>query len=141
MKAAIRERYGRPEDVVELRDIDLPTPVDDQVLVRVQAASINRADLDGLGPKPGFARFGTAIPIFVSMLVGPVVSIGSSRWTGLLLWWKPFDPADVAKLTDLIATGKVTPVVDRRFPLTEIVEALRYVNDKHARGKVIITMT
>ena len=57
MKAAVRERYGRPEDVVELRDLDRPTPVDDQVLVRVRAASVNRADLDGLGPKPGFARF------------------------------------------------------------------------------------
>ena len=74
------------------------------------------------------------------MLVGPVISIGSSRWTGLLLWWKPFNPDDVAKLTGLIAAGKVAPVIDRRFPLSEIVEALRYVDDKRAMGKVIITM-
>ena len=53
MKAAIRERYGPPE-VVEVREVDTPTPKDDEVLVRVRAASVNRADLDYLGPRPGF---------------------------------------------------------------------------------------
>ena len=55
MKAALRDRYG-PPDVVELRDIDRPLPADDEVLVRVEAASVNRADLDGLTPHPKFAR-------------------------------------------------------------------------------------
>jgi len=55
MKAAIRDRYG-PPDVVQLSDIDRPVPIDDQVLVRIQAASINRADLDLLRPEPGFTR-------------------------------------------------------------------------------------
>jgi len=55
MKAALRDRYGTP-DVVELRDVDRPVPSDDQVLVRVRAASVNRADLDGLKPPPSFVR-------------------------------------------------------------------------------------
>ena len=55
MRAAIRERYGPPE-VVEVREVDTPTPRDDEVLVRVRAASVNRADLDYLGPRPGFIR-------------------------------------------------------------------------------------
>ena len=55
MKAAYRDTYGSP-DVVEVRDVDRPTPADDQVLVRVRAASVNRADLDGLTPRPRFAR-------------------------------------------------------------------------------------
>lgn len=55
MKAAVRERYGSP-DVVELRDIDRPVPTGDQLLVRVRAASVNRADLDLIYPKPGFVR-------------------------------------------------------------------------------------
>lgn len=55
MKAALRDRYGTP-DVVELRDVENPVPSDDQVLIRVRAASVNRADLDGLKPRPGFAR-------------------------------------------------------------------------------------
>ena len=52
---------------------------------------------------------------------------------GLMLWWKPFAPDDVETLKDLIAAGKVTPVIDRRYPLSEIVEALRYV-DEAAQG-------
>jgi len=40
MKAIIRERYGRP-DVLELREVDRPVPTDDQVLLRVQASSVN----------------------------------------------------------------------------------------------------
>jgi NADPH:quinone reductase-like Zn-dependent oxidoreductase len=55
MKAAYRDRYGTP-DVVELREVERPTPSDDEVLVRVRAASVNRADLDGLTPKPSFVR-------------------------------------------------------------------------------------
>ena len=83
---------------------------------------------------------GTAWPILGGMVLGPLVSLASDKWTGLLLWWKPFKAEDVATLTDLIAAGKVKPVIDRRFPLSEVVEARRWVDDGHARGKVIITM-
>lgn len=55
MKAAVRDRYG-PPDVVRVVDVERPVPVGDQVLVRIEAASINRADLDLLYPKPGFTR-------------------------------------------------------------------------------------
>lgn len=326
MKAAVRDRYG-PPDVVKLKDVDRPTPSDDQVLVRVRAASVNRADLDGLGPRPGFIRLffglraprnhrigvdvagvvesvgasvtrfrpgdevfgdmfnfgqgafaeyvcaperafatmptgmafeeaatlphsailalqglrlrdgrsirpgdkvlidgasgnvgpfavqiakslgaevtgvcstakldfvlslgvdhvidytnvdytrtgerydwivdtdshhsilrvrralrrkgvyvtlgGSAFPIFGALLVGPLISRVGSRWTGLLLWWKPFNPDDVATLKELIAAGKVKPIIDRRFSLGEVVDALRYVDEGRARGKVVITV-
>lgn len=55
MRAAQRDRYGPPE-VVEIREIERPTPGEGQVVVRVRAASVNRADLDGLKPRPGFLR-------------------------------------------------------------------------------------
>ena len=325
MKAAIQDRYG-PPDVVRVVDVDRPVPTADQVLVRVRAASVNRADLDGLGPRPGFIRpviglraprntrmgidvagvvesvganvrrfrpgdevfgdmfvdgqgafaeyvcakekafetmptgmgfeeastlphsailaiqglrlrngrtprpgdrvlidgasgnvgpfavqiaksmgaevtgvsstakmdlvrslgadhvldytkvdytkegerydwivdtdshhsilsvrrtlkphgvyvtlGGTSFPIFAGMLVGPLISRFSDRWSGLMLWWKPFKTEDVATLKELIAAGKVKPVIDRRYPLSEVVDALRWVNDGHARGKVVIT--
>jgi NADPH:quinone reductase-like Zn-dependent oxidoreductase len=325
MKAAIQDRYG-PPDVVRVVDVDQPVPTADQVLVRVRAASVNRADLDGLGPRPGFIRpviglraprntrmgidvagvvesvganvtrfrpgdevfgdmfvdgqgafaeyvcakekafetmptgmgfeeastlphsailaiqglrlrngrtprpgdkvlidgasgnvgpfavqiaksmgaevtgvsstakmdlvlslgadhvldytkvdytkegerydwivdtdshhsilsvrralkphgvyvtlGGTSLPIFAGMLVGPLISRFSDRWSGLMLWWKPFKTEDVATLKELIAAGKLRPVIDRRYPLSEVVDALRWVNDGHARGKVVIT--
>ena len=43
-------------------------------------------------------------------------------------------------LTELFDTGKVVPVIDRRFPLGEVAEALRYFGEGHHKGKIIITM-
>ena len=325
MQAAVQERYGPPE-IVRVTDVERPLPKDDEVLVRVQAASVNRADLDGLGPRPGFVRLflgvraprnhrmgidvagivesiganatrfrpgdrvfadlfphgggafaeyacapekafqlmpddmsfedaatlphsailalqglrlrrgrsirrgdkvlivgasgnvgpfavqiaksmgaevtgvcrtqkvdfvrslgaddvidytkvdytkagkrydwivdtdshnslfsvrralkpkgvyvslgGSSLPILQGMLVGPLISMVSAKKSGLMLWWKPFHAADVATLMDLIAAGKLKPVIDRRYPLSEVVAALRWVDDGHATGKVIVT--
>jgi NADPH:quinone reductase-like Zn-dependent oxidoreductase len=328
MKAAFADRYGPPE-VVELREVDRPVPTDDQLLVRVRAASVNRADLDGLKPKPGFVRlfmglraprrhevgidaagvveavgpgasrfkagdqvmtdmfaagrFGAfaeyvcarekafePIPTGMSFEdaatlphsavlalqgmrmrdgrtfkpgdavlidgasgnVGPfavqiakamgadvtgvasgdkldfvrslgadhvidyekvdftragerydwivavdshhsiraarralkpngvyltmggdsasiLASLGGSlvisrfgdKWSGLMLWWKPLHRPDVDHLKELIAAGKVRPVIDRRYPLTQVVEALRWVEDGNATGKVVISIS
>jgi len=324
MKAALRERYGST-DVVELHEIDKPQPVDDEVLVRVRAASVNRADLDGLTPRPQFVRLfiglraprqprigldaaglveavgpgvtrfkvgdrvfgdmfsfgsgsfaeyvctseraflpipvgltfedaatlphsavlgvqglrlrdgrtpkagdrvlidgasgnvgpfavqiakdmgaevtgvartgkldfvrslgadhvidytstdytragkvydwivdtdshhsvlavrralapggvyvtlgGTSWPILAAMLGAPLVGRATGRRMGLLLWWKPFNPPDVDRVTELIAAGKVRPAIDRRFPLDQVVDALRWVDDGRAKGKVLV---
>jgi NADPH:quinone reductase-like Zn-dependent oxidoreductase len=326
MKAALQDRYGPPE-VVRLVDVEMPVPVDDQILVRVHAASVNRADLDGLGPRPAFVRLfigiraprnhrtgldaagvveavgpaatrfrpgdrvfadlylqgggafaeyacatekrferipdelsfedaatlphssilavqslrlrngrtiqpgdkvlidgasgnvgpfavqlakvmgaevtgvasagkldfvrslgadhvidyervdytknperydwivdtdshhsipavrralrprgvyvtlgGNSVPIFSAMLLGSLLSLFSDRFSGLVLWWKPFHPPDVATVTRLIAEGKVRPAIDRRFPLAEVVDALRYVDEGYPMGKVIINI-
>jgi NADPH:quinone reductase-like Zn-dependent oxidoreductase len=48
--------------------------------------------------------------------------------------------ANLAALRDLIESGAVTPVVDRTYPLSETAAAIRYLEDEHARGKVVITM-
>jgi NADPH:quinone reductase-like Zn-dependent oxidoreductase len=72
------------------------------------------------------------------MVVGPLASLSSDRWSGLMLWWKPFDRDDLATITGLIADGRIRPVIDRRYPLSRIVEALRWVADGHAMGKVVI---
>jgi NADPH:quinone reductase-like Zn-dependent oxidoreductase len=47
---------------------------------------------------------------------------------------------DLAFLKELIEAGKVTPVVDRTFPLNEVPEAIRYLAEGHTRGKVVITI-
>ena len=47
---------------------------------------------------------------------------------------------DLVYLGELFEAGKIAPVIDRRYPLSEITEAFRYVEDTHAQGKVVITM-
>jgi NADPH:quinone reductase-like Zn-dependent oxidoreductase len=47
---------------------------------------------------------------------------------------------DLTILRDLIQAGKVTPVIDRRYRLSEVPEAIRYLGEGHARGKVVITV-
>src|SRR5690349_25100076 len=49
MRAAVRRRWGRARDVVELADVSKPAPAPDEVLVRVRASSINRGDYYALG--------------------------------------------------------------------------------------------
>jgi len=79
--------------------------------------------------------------LFQGLILGPLTSMRSDRWTGLMLWWKPFNAADVATLKDLIAAGKLAPAIDRQYPLSGVVEALRYVDEGHAKGKIVITIT
>jgi NADPH:quinone reductase-like Zn-dependent oxidoreductase len=50
------------------------------------------------------------------------------------------NPADLTVLKELIEAGKVTPHIDRTYPLSDAAEAIRYVETKHARGKVALTM-
>ena len=47
---------------------------------------------------------------------------------------------DLTTICEPIKGGKVTPVIDKRFPLSEVSEALRYLEQGHARGKVVITL-
>jgi NADPH:quinone reductase-like Zn-dependent oxidoreductase len=47
---------------------------------------------------------------------------------------------DLIILRELIATGKVTPVIDKRYTLSEVPEAIRYLEEGHGHGKVVITL-
>lgn len=47
---------------------------------------------------------------------------------------------DLVLLKELIEAGKVTPVIDRRYPLGEVPEAMRYLEARHAQGKVVINL-
>jgi NADPH:quinone reductase-like Zn-dependent oxidoreductase len=81
---------------------------------------------------------GNSSAIFGNLVLGPLASLGSDRWSGLMLWWKPFNADDMARLTQLIAEGKVRPVIERTYTLDEAVDALRHVEQGQARGKVVI---
>jgi NADPH:quinone reductase-like Zn-dependent oxidoreductase len=56
MKAAVRDRFGSPDAVVELREVDAPVPAEDEVLVRVRAASLNVGDWYDVTGRPYVAR-------------------------------------------------------------------------------------
>jgi NADPH:quinone reductase-like Zn-dependent oxidoreductase len=47
---------------------------------------------------------------------------------------------DVAALARLIEAGTVTPVIDRTYPLIEAPDAIRYLEEGHARGKIVVTV-
>ena len=81
-------------------------------------------------------------------LFGP----GMARWAKapLLSWFVSQDmrffmadinPNHLATLVDLIAAEKITPLIDRQYKLSETPEAMRYLEQGHARGKVVITVT
>jgi len=47
---------------------------------------------------------------------------------------------DLGFMKELFEAGKVVPVIDRRYPLNEVAEALRYLEEGHVQGKVVITV-
>jgi len=94
-----------------------------------------------LQPKASYvAMGGSGAWLLQALFVAPIVTTATGKRMGLLLGWKPFRAQDVDDLKGLIAAGKVKPAIDRRFPLTQVVQALRYVDDGKPRGKVVITV-
>lgn len=80
---------------------------------------------------------GTFPQIFKSIFFGPWMSMGGRK---MRVQNAKSNTTDVAFLMDLVAAGKIRPVIDRRYPLGETPEAYRYVNEGHPRGKVVITV-
>jgi NADPH:quinone reductase-like Zn-dependent oxidoreductase len=76
--------------------------------------------------------------IFEAMLLGPKMSEPNGRKLGGVS--AKHSQADLVFLKELIEAGKVKPVVDKYFPLSQTSEALRYLGTGHARGKVVITI-
>ena len=78
------------------------------------------------------------IPILQAMLLAPFLSrIGSKKHRFFIA---KINAEDLVFLKDLLEAGKVKPVIDRCYPLSDAAEALRYREEGHARGKVVITV-
>ena len=81
-----------------------------------------------------------------SRLIGPLSHIVTVRLAALRSSRKvvnfvaQLNKADLRVLQELLEAGKVTPVLDRRYELSEVPEALRYLGEGHAKGKIVITV-
>ncbi len=78
---------------------------------------------------------GTTIMQFV--ILGPLIAITGKKM-GLLIHNTKL--ADIKIMNELLETGKVAPVIDKVYPLSEVPEALRYFGEGHAKGKIVISM-
>jgi NADPH:quinone reductase-like Zn-dependent oxidoreductase len=92
-----------------------------------------------LSPKGTYVMSGGSMAqVFQAMLLGPWLSMIGTKKMGNMMA-KP-NNKDLAFLKELIEAGKVKPVIDRCYPLAEVPEALRYLEEGHAQGKVVITV-
>jgi NADPH:quinone reductase-like Zn-dependent oxidoreductase len=93
-----------------------------------------------LSPKGVFVYVGgSTAAIFQALLLAPLISMTGSRKMGVVMQ-KPNSKEDLDFLTELFEAGQVVPVIDRRYPLSEVPESLRYLEEGHALGKVVITV-
>jgi NADPH:quinone reductase-like Zn-dependent oxidoreductase len=74
-----------------------------------------------------------------AMLQGRWISMTGSQKMGNMLA-RP-NQQDLAFIKDLLEAGKVVPVIDRRYPLSQVPDAIRYLEEGHARGKIVITVS
>jgi NADPH:quinone reductase-like Zn-dependent oxidoreductase len=81
---------------------------------------------------------GSVMRLLQAVLLAPLLSRIGSRKTRFFI--AKINAKDLAILKDLLEAGKVVPVIDRRYPLGEVGEALRYREEGHAQGKIVITV-
>lgn len=79
---------------------------------------------------------GTSAQLFQALLLGPLLSLTGGRKVAVVT--SEPNQQDLRFLKDLLESGKLKPVIDRRYPLSEVPEAIRYLEQGHASGKVVI---
>ncbi len=85
------------------------------------------------------AGFTSLRRLFEHMILGPFRSKTGGKRVGLMDTAKA-NQQDLVFMKELLEAGKVTPVIDRCYPLSETAEAIRYLEKGHAQGKVVITV-
>jgi len=81
---------------------------------------------------------GSVATMFQMLLLGLFIKRSTGKSIRLLV--VPPSVTDMMDVTELIQAGKVVPVIDRRYPLEQVSEALRYVGEGRVRGKAVITL-
>jgi NADPH:quinone reductase-like Zn-dependent oxidoreductase len=81
---------------------------------------------------------GKPAQMFETMLLGNWLSEKDGRKLGSVS--AQINQKDLLTLKELLEAGKIVPAIDKRYPLSEVSEALRYLGAGHARGKIVITV-
>lgn len=79
---------------------------------------------------------GSTSCIIQTMLLGPLISKFTKKSMGLLMW-KP-ETKDLIFLAELYSSGKLKPILDKKYPLEKTPEALQYLGDGHPKGKLVV---
>lgn len=91
-----------------------------------------------LGPRGTYVMTGGSTgQMFQAILLGRWMSKTGGKQMAFMM--AKTSQKDLAYLRELIEAGKVVPVIERRYPLSQVAEAVRYVEEGHAKGKVVIT--
>ncbi|RLT37679.1 MAG: NAD(P)-dependent alcohol dehydrogenase [Chloroflexi bacterium] len=86
-----------------------------------------------------FVVGGSVALLFQVLLLGPLIGKTANKNMRVLV--VPQNRKDLLAITELCESGKIVPVIDRRYPLHEVPQALRYVGEGRAKGKVVITVS
>jgi NADPH:quinone reductase-like Zn-dependent oxidoreductase len=82
---------------------------------------------------------GSVATLLQVVLLGALIAKGENKRIGINAW-EPNKREDLAFLGQLFGAGKVVPVIDKRYPLSQVPEALRYLEQEPHLGKLVITM-
>jgi NADPH:quinone reductase-like Zn-dependent oxidoreductase len=92
-----------------------------------------------LRPDGSYYAVGGSVATFLQILIlGPLIRRTSGKKIRVLVV-QP-NQKDLVHITELCEAGKIVPAIDRRFPLSEVPEALRYLGEGHVKGKVVINV-
>jgi NADPH:quinone reductase-like Zn-dependent oxidoreductase len=92
-----------------------------------------------LKPNGNFVHVGGAeSQMFQSLILGPFISMSGSKKISNLL--QRANQNDLIYVSELLEAGKIKPVIDKRYKLSEVAEAFNYFQEGHAQGKVVITI-
>jgi NADPH:quinone reductase-like Zn-dependent oxidoreductase len=86
------------------------------------------------------AGFTTMPRLFEHLILGALLSKSGGKKVGMMGTAKP-NKADLLVLKAMLEKGQIVPVIDHTYPLAETAAAIRYLETRRARGKVIITVT
>ena len=90
-----------------------------------------------LSPKGRYAMVGGSMTaLFQALFLGSLISLTTSKKMGLL--GVNSNTKDLSHMIDLFGAGKIKPIIDKQYLLSEVPESLRYLGEGHAQGKVII---